>query len=77
MHLLWRRYARSGSAPPWFYGIMGAGFSALAIFALVRQDWLVAAIAVAMVAVTAGGGILMRRMIGPATPRPGEDEHER
>jgi hypothetical protein len=78
MHLLWRRYARSGSAPPWFYWLIGAGFTALAIFALVREDWLVAAIAGVIIAVTAAGSVMLRRMIDAGTP-PGrmEDEHER
>ncbi len=82
MHLLWRRHARSGSAPPWFHWLLGAGFAALAIFALVRQEWLVAALALAMIGVTAGGSIMMRRIAGGGgTPArrtdKAEDEHER
>ncbi len=41
MSLPWRRYARSGYAPPWFYAIMAAGFMALAVWAAVQRDWLV------------------------------------
>ena len=64
MHLPWRRYARSGSAPPWFHWLLGAGFAALAIFAVVRQEWLIAVLAIAMIGVTAGGTVMMRRMTG-------------
>ena len=42
MHLLWRRYARSGYAPAWFYALMAAGFVALAVWAIVARDWLIA-----------------------------------
>jgi hypothetical protein len=62
MHLLWKRYSRSGYAPPWFYIAVGAGFAALAVWALVQRDWLVAAIALAMIAVTVGGSRIMRRL---------------
>jgi len=62
MHLLWKRYARSGYAPAWFYGLLGAGFVALATWALVRGDWLVAAIAAVMLPATVGGARLMRRL---------------
>jgi hypothetical protein len=61
MMLLWRRYSRSGYAPAWFYVAIGAGFAALAVWGLVRADWLVAGIAVVMVAVTAAGSRIMRR----------------
>lgn len=62
MHLLWKRYSRSGHAPAWFYGLVGAGFVALAAWAVVRGDWLVAAIAAVMLPVTVGGTRLMRRL---------------
>jgi hypothetical protein len=60
MHLLWRRYARSGYAPPAFYVVMALAFIALAAFAVVRGEWLIAAIAVVMIAVTAAGSRVMR-----------------
>ncbi len=48
MHLLVRRYNRSGAAPSWFYAVLAAAFVALAAWALVRGDWLVATIAAVM-----------------------------
>ncbi len=62
MHLLWKRYARSGYAPPWFYALMVVGFAALLVWAIATQDWLVAALALVMVPVTVAGSRLMRRM---------------
>lgn len=62
MHLLWKRYSRSGYAPPWFYALLGAGFIALAVWALVTGDWLVAAIAIVMLPVTFGGSRVMKRL---------------
>lgn len=62
MHLLWRRYARSGYAPAWLYALIGSAFVSLVAWALFERDWLVAAIAGVMVAVTAGGGVAMGRM---------------
>jgi len=62
MMMLWRRYSKSGYAPGWFYLAIGAGFAAFAVWALVRGDWLVAAIAAAMVAVTAAGSRVMRHL---------------
>ena len=67
MFFLWKRYSRSGYAPPLFYVIMAVGFVALATWALTQRDWLVAAIALAMIAVTAVGARVMRRMSEPAT----------
>ena len=61
MHLLWRRYARSGYAPVWFYALMAAGFVGLAVWAIIGRDWLIAGIAAAMVAVTIAGSRVMRR----------------
>jgi hypothetical protein len=60
MHLLWRRYSRSGAAPPIFYAIAGAGFVALAVWAAFKGDWLVVAIALVMIAVTGAGARFMR-----------------
>jgi len=62
MHLLWKRYSRSGYAPPWFYALLSAGFIALAAWALVTGDWLVAAIAIVMLPITVGGAMLMKRL---------------
>ena len=52
MHLIWRRYSRSGYAPPLFYFGMAAGFIALAAFSSMRGSWLIAAIAIVMAGVT-------------------------
>jgi hypothetical protein len=62
MHLLWRRYSRSGAAPPWFYFVMALGFAALAVWAIVARDWLVMALALAMIGVTAAGARIMRAL---------------
>lgn len=60
MHILWKRYSRSGAAPPWFYVAMAIGFAALAAWAIVERDWLVMALALAMIGVTAVGARIMR-----------------
>ncbi len=62
MHLLWKRYARSGHAPPWFYAVMAVGFTGLAVWGAVRQDWVVAGVAAVMIAVTVVGSRVMRRL---------------
>lgn len=62
MHLLWRRYARSGYAPAWFYALIGSAFVSLVAWALLERDWLIAAIAGVMVLVTVVGGVAMGRM---------------
>lgn len=62
MHLLWRRYSRSGYAPPWFYALIASGFVSLTVWAVTQRDWLVAAVAVVMIAVTIAGSRLMRRL---------------
>lgn len=62
MHLLWRRYSRSGYAPIWFYALMAIGFGALAVWAIVERDWIVLAIAIVMVPVTIGGSRIMRAL---------------
>ena len=74
MHLIWRRYSRSGAAPPWFYVAMALGFTALAVWAIVQRDWLVMALAFAMIGVTAAGARIMRstRRAGPAATPAGE-----
>jgi len=64
MHLIWRRYARAGYAPPWFYIVMAAAFGALAVWAAVRGDWLIVAATIVMAVVAVAGSRLMRRMGG-------------
>jgi hypothetical protein len=62
MHLLWRRYSRSGYAPPWFYIAMAVAFVALAAWAIAARDWTVAAVAGAMVVVVIAGRAFMQRL---------------
>jgi uncharacterized membrane protein len=62
VHLIWRRYSRSGYAPPAFYIVMALGFMALAIFSGMRGNWLITAIAVVMAGVTLAGSRVMRRL---------------
>jgi hypothetical protein len=62
MHLIWKRYTRSGYAPTWFYALIGSGFVSLAIWGFTQRDWAVATIAAVMVPVTIGGSVLMRRL---------------
>ncbi len=62
MHLIWRRYSRSGYAPPVFYIVMALGFVALAIFSGVRGSWMIMAIALVMASVTLAGSRVMRRL---------------
>lgn len=73
MHLIWRRYSRSGAAPSWFYAAMALGFAAVAIWAIVARDWLVMALALAMIGVTTIGARIMRsiRNAGPPAAGPG------
>jgi hypothetical protein len=73
MRILWKRYSRSGAAPPWFYIAMAIGFAALAGWAIVERDWVVMALAFAMIGVTAAGARIMRsiRTAGPPTPGAG------
>jgi hypothetical protein len=49
MHLILRRYSRSGAAPKWFYSLLAVGFVGLAIWAAAERDWIVLGIAAAMV----------------------------
>jgi hypothetical protein len=62
MQFLWRRYARSGYAPPWFYIVLTLGFLGLAVWSGVRGDWPIMAIALVMIPVTIGGSRIMRRL---------------
>jgi hypothetical protein len=69
MHLLWKRYSGSGAAPPWFYVLMAAAFIGLAAWAAAQGDWLVMALAVAMMGVTLAGARIMRSMRDARPPR--------
>ena len=62
MHLIARRYSRSGYAPTWFYAALCIGFAAMAVWALAQHDWLVGAVAIAMVPVTLAGSRVLRRL---------------
>lgn len=62
MHLIWRRYSRSGYAPSWFYVVAAVGFAALAVWAAVRGDWLVAAIALVMIGAAVAARSVSRRL---------------
>jgi hypothetical protein len=62
MHLIWRRYASAGYAPPLFYMVMALGFAALAVFSGLRGSWMIMAIALLMVAVTLAGSRVMPRL---------------
>lgn len=77
MHLLWRRYARSGYAPAWFYALIGSAFVSLVAWALFERDWLIAAIAGVMVLVTAAGGAAMARMRDAYEPSSRGEERRR
>lgn len=83
MHLLWRRYTRSGGyAPSWYYALMAVAFVAIAVWAVVAGDWLIAAIAFVMIAVVAAGAVIMPRLMAAqersmqARP-PGDEEDDR
>jgi hypothetical protein len=58
---------------------MATGFGGLAVWGVVQGDWLVGGIAVAMIAVVAGGAVVMRRMRGQAADSEKEerDRHDR
>lgn len=62
MHLIVRRYSRSGYAPTAFYWLMAAGFGALAAWGIATGDWVVAGIAIAMAPVAIGGARVMRSL---------------
>lgn len=74
MHILWKRYSRSGAAPPWFYAAMAIGFAALVVWAIVVRDWLVMTVALVMIGVTAGGSRIMRsiRTVEPPASEAGD-----
>jgi hypothetical protein len=62
MRLLMQRYNRSGYAAPWFLYAAAAGFVALAIWAAIRGDWLVTALAIVMAAVVVALVPVTRRL---------------
>jgi hypothetical protein len=64
VHLIVRRYSRSGAAPLWFYFAMTAGFGVMAIWAFTQSDWLVGTVATLMVPATFAVSRLMRRFAG-------------
>jgi hypothetical protein len=78
MHLLYRRYARSGVAPPWFYIGMALAFGALAAWAAVEGDWLVVGLAAVMAPAAFAAMRIMRRVAGAlraeAAPEVARDE---
>jgi hypothetical protein len=73
MHLIWRRYNRSGFAPAWFYVALVVGFTALAVVGAVRGDWLVLPIALVMAGVTVLVSVVARRL-GDPRARNGHEE---
>ena len=75
MLLLMRRLSRTGVAPGWFYVLAAAGFAGLAVFAMIQGDWIIAVIAAVMIAATAMGAVLMRKVVTSSALR--EVEHER
>lgn len=77
MHLLWKRYTRSGFAPPWFYTAMSAAFLALAVWGGLRADWTVMALALALAPATLAGARLMRRLSAAAEASRREIERRR
>ncbi len=62
MHLLVRRYNRAGGAPSWLYALFAAAFVALAAWAIVHGDWLVAVIAAVMFVAALTIARLMQRV---------------
>ena len=62
MHLLWKRYSRSGYASAWFLRALAVSFVALAVWAGVRGDWLVLALGLVMAPVTLAAIPLTRRL---------------
>lgn len=73
MHLIVRRYSRSGAATTWFYALLCTGFFTMAIWGFVRQDWLAAMIALAMAPVTLAGGRAIQRVQQRAKTARGKD----
>lgn len=65
MHLLWKRYSRSGMAPTWFYALLALGFVALAVWGAVEQNWIVMIVALAMAPIAIVGSRFIRRTAEP------------
>jgi hypothetical protein len=62
MHLLMRRYSRSGYPSGWFLRALAVGFVALGVWGAARGDWLVFVLAFAMVPVALAAIPLVRRL---------------
>ena len=62
MHLLWRRYSRSGYASAWFLRALAVAFVALGVWGGVRGDWLVLALGLVMAPITLVAVALARRL---------------
>jgi hypothetical protein len=62
MHLLWKRYSRSGYASAWFLRALAVTFVALAVWGGVRGDWLVLALGLVMAPITLAAIPLTRRL---------------
>jgi hypothetical protein len=62
MHLLFRRYTRSGYAPKWFYFLGGVLFAGLAVWAAFEGEWLLAVAGGVMSMVAISGSQVMRRL---------------
>jgi len=52
MYFLWKRWARAGYLPPWFYALLALAFAALALIALAREQWLALTLAIVMITVS-------------------------
>jgi hypothetical protein len=76
MSMIWRRYVKStGYAPAWFYAALAVGFVVLAGWAIIAQDWLVAALALAMFVVAVAAVPVTRRLARGLAAS--EQEHRR
>ena len=62
MHLLWKRYSRSGYASAWFLRALAVAFVALAVWAGVRGEWLVLALALVMAPIALAAVPVTRRL---------------
>ena len=73
MHLLWKRYSRSGMAPAWFYAALALGFVALAVWGAVQQNWIVVIVALVMAPIAIVGSRFIRRNAEPPVePKEGQ-----
>jgi hypothetical protein len=63
MSMIWRRYVKSTDyAPAWFYAGLAVGFVVLTGWAIIAQDWLVAALAFLMIVVAVAAVPVTRRL---------------